>query len=87
VEEIARALGMPENTVKTHEPCPLGVASGMVAKEAAMTCAELQRWLDDGRPVRERSRMSGHIAACAHCKRELRAADEVERLLAVIVPE
>jgi hypothetical protein len=51
-----------------------------------MTCADFQRWLDEGRPDAERSRMTGHSAQCIRCERELVAANEMERVLAVAVP-
>src|SRR5476651_825196 len=54
--------------------------------DAAMSCAEFQRWLDEGRPGSDRLRMIDHFAECVRCKRELAAAIEIERTLAVVVP-
>lgn len=47
-----------------------------------MSCAQFQRWLDDGRPDSERSRMMEHSAQCRRCRQELAAAVEIERSLA-----
>ena len=51
-----------------------------------MTCIEFQRWLDEGRPESGSPRMQHHRAGCSHCDRELHAAMEIERLLAVAAP-
>ena len=48
-----------------------------------MTCDDFQRRLVDGRSSRE---MTAHAAICPRCDRALRATEELERLLAVVVP-
>ena len=48
-----------------------------------MTCAEFQRSLDEGI---ELSQLTSHAAICTDCARELRAAMELERALAIPIP-
>jgi hypothetical protein len=49
-----------------------------------MTCIEFQHSLDEGRPSPD---AIAHAATCANCDRELRATEELERLLAVVLPD
>ena len=49
-----------------------------------MTCDEVRRWLDEGRPGDLRA--AQHLATCDACAREHRAAMELDALLAVVVP-
>jgi hypothetical protein len=51
-----------------------------------MTCTEFQSWLDEGRTKRELPRMNEHRVGCPLCEQALAAADEVDRLLAIVVP-
>ena len=46
-----------------------------------MRCAELRRWLDQGREKADASRASAHAATCPACAALLRADEEIERLL------
>ena len=48
-----------------------------------MTCAEFQRTLDEGVDL---SQLTSHAAICAHCDRELHAAMELDRALAIQIP-
>jgi hypothetical protein len=45
------------------------------------TCADFERWLDEGRP--KDALMEDHAAACLVCARQLRTALELDGLLAV----
>jgi anti-sigma factor RsiW len=49
-----------------------------------MTCDEVRRRLDEGRPGDLRT--AQHLASCDACAREHRAALELDALLAVVVP-
>jgi uncharacterized protein (DUF983 family) len=51
-----------------------------------MTCTDFRRWLDEGRPQRDLSRMQQHATICVSCDRELRAADDLDALLGIVVP-
>jgi len=51
-----------------------------------MMCNDYERWLDEGSPERERIRMTAHAVTCVDCRREQRAALELERLLAIATP-
>jgi len=47
-----------------------------------VTCAEFDRWLDEGQPRERLEAMSAHATSCARCMRALAAALEVDALLA-----
>ena len=47
-----------------------------------MSCADFDRWLDDGRPGARLEAMSAHAAGCARCMRSLAASLDLEALLA-----
>ena len=47
-----------------------------------MNCHDLDRWLDEGSPEAQRARATLHARICARCLAALRAADELETLLA-----
>lgn len=47
-----------------------------------LTCEALERWLDEGAPEPLRRAAEAHAAGCASCAMALRAASEVENLLA-----
>lgn len=49
-----------------------------------MTCANFERWLDDGRPDRDAPRMLAHAATCGLCEGALQAASEVEAALSFV---
>jgi hypothetical protein len=51
-----------------------------------MTCTEFQRWLDEDCPKGDLPRSSEHSAQCVRCEQQLAAAQELERLLAVVPP-
>src|SRR5262245_47329091 len=47
-----------------------------------MTCADLDRWLDQGSPTRSYVEAMAHARICARCLAALRATDELETGLA-----
>ena len=47
------------------------------------TCAELERWLDDGRPAGSSAAADAHLAACRRCSAALAAARSFEEALAL----
>ena len=47
-----------------------------------MNCHEFERWLDEGSPEAHRADALAHARACSRCAASLRAADEIEALLA-----
>jgi hypothetical protein len=47
-----------------------------------VTCAEFDRWLDEGRPRATLQAMSAHAAGCARCMRALAASLELDAALA-----
>lgn len=47
-----------------------------------MTCAELERWLDDGGAPERHVEAMAHARICARCSAALGAVDELETLLA-----
>jgi len=51
-----------------------------------MTCAEFERWLDEGRLEAQPATAMAHAAACNSCARALVAAEAVERFLALEPP-
>jgi len=48
-----------------------------------MRCSEFERWLDEGRPKSRAGGARAHAAACGACAASLRAALELEELLAI----
>ncbi|HUL75983.1 MAG TPA: hypothetical protein VL691_01870 [Vicinamibacteria bacterium] len=49
----------------------------------AWSCAEFERWLDDGRPRENEGLAVAHAAACARCRDSLAAARALEEALAL----
>ncbi len=56
---------------------PEDAARGRVA----VSCAELESWLDAGMPQADAGEARGHAAACGRCAAALAAAEELEVLL------
>jgi hypothetical protein len=75
VEAVSAALGMPENTVKTH------LHRARAALRAAWRDHGGERWLDGGRPAEEAEAPRAHAAGCARCAAALAAMDAVEAAL------
>ncbi len=92
VEEVARALDLPEGTVKTHLHRARRAAPGLAARRAAgggrhgMNCGALERWLDDGMPVAGSRRAHAHAARCPICAGRLEQALALEAFLEFAAP-
>jgi hypothetical protein len=52
-----------------------------------MSCAELRRWLDEGRGAEGAAPAHAHAASCATCAALLSAEEEIERLLMEPLPQ